>query len=63
MIRFEEANCRGKDFHDIWVTTRTFPYELPKLVEAVSGTLRRRETAFSVEMPVGLSEAYAAIVE
>lgn len=63
MIRFGEANGRAKDFHDIWVTTRTFPFELPKLVEAVSGTLRRRETAFPVEMPVGLTPAYAAIVE
>jgi len=63
MIRFGEANGRAKDFHDIWVTTRTFPFDLPKLLEAVSGTLRRRETAFPMEMPVGLTETYAVIVE
>jgi hypothetical protein len=63
MIRFGEANGRIKDFHDIWVTTRTFPFDLPTLVAAVSGTLRRRETAIPTEMPVGLTEAFAAIVE
>jgi hypothetical protein len=63
MIRFGEANGRIKDFHDIWVTTRTFSFDLPSLVEAVSGTLRRRETAIPSEMPVGLTEAFAMIAE
>lgn len=63
MIRFGEANGRIKDFHDIWVTTRTFRFDLPNLLEAVSGTLRRRETAFPTEMPVGLTEVFAANVE
>jgi len=39
MIRFGEANGRIKDFHDIWVTTRTFPFDMPSLVEAIT---RRR---------------------
>lgn len=63
MIRFGEANGRIKDFYDIWITTRTFPFDLPSLVEAVSGTLRRRETAVPVEMPVGLTEGFVAIAE
>ncbi|MER8370601.1 nucleotidyl transferase AbiEii/AbiGii toxin family protein [Mesorhizobium sp. M1378] len=63
MIRFGEANGRIKDFYDIWVTTRTFPFELPKMVEAVSGTLQRRETAIPIEMPAGLTEAFSTIVE
>jgi hypothetical protein len=63
MIRFGEANGRLKDFHDIWVTTRTFSFDLPGLVEAISGTLRRRETAIPIEMPVGLTEAFATIAE
>jgi hypothetical protein len=63
MIRFGEANGRIKDFHDIWVTTRTFPFDLPSLVEAVTGMLRRRETATPTEMPVGLTDAFAAIAE
>lgn len=63
MIRFGEANGRIKDFHDMWVTTRTFPFDLPSLLEAVSGTLRRRETAFPTEMPIGLTEAFAKVAE
>ena len=61
MIRFGEANGRLKDFHDIWVTTRTFPFDLPTLVEAVNGTLGRRGTPIPSEMPVGLTKAFAAI--
>lgn len=63
MIRFGEANGRIKDFYDIWITTRTFSFELPILVEAVSGTLRRRETALPVKMPVGLTVTFAAIAD
>lgn len=63
LIRFGEVNGRIKDFYDIWVTTRTFRFDLSSLVEAVSGTLRRRETAVPTAMPVGLTEAFAAIVE
>lgn len=61
MIRFGEANGRIKDFYDLWLTSRTFPFDLPILVEAVSGTLRRRETAFPKQIPVGLTDAFAAI--
>ena len=59
LIRFGQANGRIRDFYDLWVTSRTFPFELGRLVESISGTLRRRETAFPMEMPVGLTEAYA----
>jgi hypothetical protein len=29
IVRFGEANGRIKDFYDIWVTVRTFPFDLP----------------------------------
>ncbi len=63
MIRFGEANGRIKDFHDIWVTIRTFHFDLANMVEAVNGTLGRRRTSVPTEMPVGLTEAFAAIAE
>jgi len=63
MIRFGEANGRIRDFHDMWATTRTFSFDLPSLLEAVGGTLRRRETAIPTELPVGLTEAFARIAE
>ncbi len=62
MIRFGETNGRIKDFYDIWVTTRIFPFDLASVVEAVGGTLKRRDTVFPTEMPVGLTDAFAAIV-
>jgi hypothetical protein len=63
MLRFGESNSRIKDFHDVWVTTRTFPFDMSNLVEAVAGTLRRRETAIPTEMPVCLTERFAVIAE
>ncbi|MDR5815076.1 nucleotidyl transferase AbiEii/AbiGii toxin family protein [Caballeronia sp. LZ033] len=63
MIRFGESNGRLKDFHDIWITTRTFSFELSSLVEAVGGTLKRRETDFPRGIPAGLDQGFALIVE
>lgn len=63
MIRFGEANGRIKDFYDIWVTIRTFDMDLSHVVEAVGGTLRRRETAVPDATPVGLTAAFAAIAD
>lgn len=63
MIRFGETNGRIKDFHDIWVTIRTFRLDLAIVVEAVGGTFRRRETIIPTDMPVGLTDAFAAIAE
>lgn len=63
MIRFGEMNGRIKDFYDIWVIARTFPFDLSGLGEAVGGTLRRRETVIPSDMPVGLTDVFAKIVE
>lgn len=63
MIRFGELNGRVKDFYDIWVITRTFPFELSTLVKAVNGTLSRRETASPEELPASLAAGFAAITE
>ena len=63
IIRLGEANGRIKDFHDIWIMTRTFTFDLPGLVEAIGGTFRRRETEIPTDMPVGLTEAFAAVAE
>lgn len=63
MIRFGEANSRLKDFYDIWITARTFPFDLSNLLEAVGGTLRRRGTAIPTAMPIGLTQAFATVVE
>ena len=58
MIRFGEANGRIKDFYDIWVTTRTFAFDLASLTEAVGGTLQRRGTAVPADTPAGLTDEF-----
>lgn len=63
MIRLGETNGRLKDFHDIWVAIRTFHFDLATVVEAVSGTIRRRETIIPTDIPIGLTEAFALIAE
>jgi hypothetical protein len=63
MVRFAEENTRIKDFLDIWVTARTFPFDLATLVEAVGGTLRRRETAMPMETPVALTPQFAQMAD
>jgi hypothetical protein len=59
MIRFADETTRIKDFHDIWVTTRTFKFDLATLAEAVGGTLARRRTPTPTNMPSALSAAFA----
>lgn len=59
VIRFGLSNGRAKDFYDLWIAARSFRFDLAELVEAVRGTLTRRETTFPTEMPVGLTDAYA----
>lgn len=63
MIRFGEVNSRVKDFYDIWIAARTFRFDLSTLVEAIGGTLRRRETAIPTGTPVGLTDVFAVSVE
>lgn len=59
LVRFGERNSRLKDFYDIWVATRTFPFDLATLVEAIGGTLRRRETLAPTSLPVALTPRFA----
>jgi hypothetical protein len=63
MISLGVANTRIKDFHDIWITTKTFEFDLANLVEAVGGTLRRRDTASPAETPIALTATFAKIAE
>jgi hypothetical protein len=63
MVSLAEANTRIKDFYDIWVIARTFNLDMATLVEAVSTTLRRRETAIPENEPVALSASFAASPE
>ena len=63
MLRFGEANSRIRDFYDIWVTARTFPFDFATLMVAIEGTLRQRETAIPTRMPVALLPEFASMAD
>lgn len=62
MLRFGLSNGRIKDFYDIWLAIQLFDLQLSNLVEAVRGTLLRRQTPFPTDTPDGLTAAYVARV-
>jgi hypothetical protein len=61
MVKLGEADTRLKDFSDIWAISRTFSFEMPALVQAMVGTLKQRGTAIPADVPVALTEAFAAL--
>jgi Nucleotidyl transferase AbiEii toxin, Type IV TA system len=50
-------NSRMKDFYDLALLSRMYPFEGVRLAEAVSATFRHRGTAIEAE-PIGLTRAY-----
>ena len=54
------ANSRLKDFYDLWLIAQTFEFRRSVLIEAVRRTFERRGTALPVDIPVGLSDEFAA---
>ena len=54
------ANSRMKDYYDIYVLLRRFPFEGPLLSAAVRATFKRRQTPFPSETPLGLSSEFAS---
>jgi hypothetical protein len=61
MVKLGEADSRLKDFSDIWAISRTFPFEMPALVQAMLGTLNQRGTPVPTDIPVALTDAFAAL--
>lgn len=53
-------NTRMKDFHDIWILSRTFTFTDDRLSRAIKATFARRGTAIPTEPPDALTPAFAA---
>ena len=53
------ANSRLKDFYDLWFLARRFDFDGATLLEAVSATFERRQTAPVTEPPIALTDAFA----
>lgn len=54
------ANSRMKDYFDLWVLLHDHALGDTELLAAITATFARRQAALPAEMPVGLTDAFAA---
>lgn len=52
-------NSRMKDFFDLWVLAKSFPFEGVVLANAVAATFTRRGTALPTDLPVALTADFS----
>ena len=60
MVKLGLLNSRMKDFYDIWILARDFTFDGETLMAAIRATFKRRRTALPTEVPLGLSDEFAA---
>jgi Nucleotidyl transferase AbiEii toxin, Type IV TA system len=60
LVTLGMANSRLKDFYDLWLIAQTFELREATLINAVRSTFKRRGTALPTDVPVGLSDEFAA---
>jgi predicted nucleotidyltransferase component of viral defense system len=54
MVQLGIANSRMKDFFDIWIMAREFPFDGRTLSEAIRATFQRRQTPVPASAPMAL---------
>ncbi len=59
MVVLGRANSRMKDYYDVWMLTGAFEIDPERLRRAVTATFERRRSTIPVEVPDGLSDAFA----
>jgi len=59
MVWLGIANSRMKDFYDLWIIMRKFPFEGEVLGTAIDATFARRQTPLPTEAPLALTQAFA----
>jgi hypothetical protein len=59
LVKLGLANSRMKDFFDIVLMSRMFPFDGAELARAIRSTFERRGTALPTGLPVGLTEEFA----
>lgn len=60
MVALGRTNSRMKDFYEIWVLARTFPFADDRLPRAIAATFARRNTPIPAQRPDALTPAFAA---
>jgi hypothetical protein len=63
MVALGRANSRMKDFYDIWLLCRSFPFEDDRLARAIAVTFERRRTEIPADTPDALMPAFAEDAE
>lgn len=59
MIKLGTLNTRTKDYYDLLILSRAFPFNGQELTSSILVTFSTRETAIPPGVPEGLSEAFA----
>ncbi len=59
MAKLGELNSRMKDFFDIWLLSRSFDFDGPRLCEAIDKTFKRRGTLLPDGEPVALTAEFS----
>jgi hypothetical protein len=59
MIKLGELNSRMKDFFDIWLLSRSFDFDGPRLSGAIEKTFNRRGTVLPNGEPVALTREFS----
>jgi hypothetical protein len=59
MVALGRANSRMKDYHDIWLMSRSFEFDETRLARAIAATFRRRDSAVPTATPDGLAQEFA----
>jgi hypothetical protein len=57
MVYLSTLNSRMKDFYDVWLLARQFPFDGAVLAKAVAATFAHRETAIDV-VPIAFTPAF-----
>ncbi len=58
MVRLDLANSRMKDFYDIWLLSKLFPFKGEILCKAIKNTFVRRDTALPCGVPFALTSEF-----
>lgn len=63
MVVLGAANSRYKDFYDVFVLARHFPFEGALLTRAIAATFERRRTPLAGAQPIALTSAFYSDVK
>jgi predicted nucleotidyltransferase component of viral defense system len=59
MVYLGMANSRMKDYYDLWIIGKVFPFEGRILAQAIAATFSRRRTALAEVLPLALTVEFS----